>query len=247
MNILGVIPARYASTRFPGKPLVMINGLTMIERVYVQASKSSSIKKVIVATDDEKIVDAVKAFGGNVVITSATHRSGTDRCAEVLEKEEGNWEVVINIQGDEPFIEPGQIDLLASCFSDTSVQIATLIKKISNLTELSNPNTPKVIVDHHSNAIYFSRQAIPYIKGFPFEQWLDHSTFYKHIGIYAYRAETLNRLVKFPLGKLEKVESLEQLRWIENGFTIRTAITEVETSAIDTPEDLAKILAGNVR
>ena len=246
MNILGVIPARFASTRFPGKPLVMIDGMTMIERVYKQSSKSLSLQQVIVATDDENIYKTVTAFGGNVIMTSAHHLSGTDRCAEVLEREKNKWDLVINIQGDEPFIEPGQIDLLTSCFADSSVQIATLIKKISSLSELSNSNIPKVILDQHANAIYFSRQAIPFIKGFPFEKWLDQVPFYKHIGIYAYRAETLSRLVKLTQGRLEKAESLEQLRWLENGFTIRAAITEVETTAIDTPEDLARILARNV-
>ena len=247
MKILGVIPARFASTRFPGKPLVMIDGMTMIERVYKQSSKSLSLKQVIVATDDEIIYKTVTAFGGNVIMTSTNHLSGTDRCAEVLEREKNKWDLVINIQGDEPFIEPGQIDLLTSCFADSSVQIATLIKKISSLSELSNSNIPKVILDKHANAIYFSRQAIPFIKGFPFEKWLDQATFYKHIGIYAYRVETLSRLVKLTQGRLEKAESLEQLRWLENGFTIRAAITEVETTAIDTPEDLARILARNVR
>ena len=247
MQTLGVIPARFASTRFPGKPLVMIDGITMIERVYQQACKSKSLQKVVVATDDDNIYNIVKGFGGNVIMTSTDHPSGTDRCAEVLEKESGKWDMVINIQGDEPFINPLQIDLLASCFSDTAVEIATLIKKINSTAELSNPNTPKVIIDDQFNAIYFSRQPIPYLKGIPFEKWQEQAVFYKHIGIYAYKSEILAKLVRLPLGKLEKAESLEQLRWLEQGFIIRTAVTEIETIAIDTPDDLARILAGTVR
>ena len=247
MKSLGIIPARFASTRFLGKPLVMINGMTMIERVYKQACKSSSLQKVIVATDDENIYKAVKGFNGNVVMTSPDHPSGTDRCAEVMQQEIEQFDVIVNIQGDEPFIDPKQIDLLIANFNDTTVQIATLIKKISTTAELSNPNTPKVILDDQNNAIYFSRQAIPFLKGVPYEQWYEKGIYYKHIGIYAYRSETLAKLVKLPIGKLEKSESLEQLRWLENGFAIRTAVTDIETAAIDTPEDLARILAGTVR
>ena len=241
MQVIGIIPSRYASTRFPGKPLVMINGMTMIERVYRQASKASSLQKIIVATDHDEIYKTVTAFGGNVVMTSADHASGTDRCAEVLEKETGAWDAVINIQGDEPFIDPHQIELLISCFNDETVEIATLVKKISNSAELANPNTPKVILDNQSNAIYFSRQPIPYLKGGSIEKWQEAADYYKHIGIYGYRSKVLSELVKLPLGKLEKAESLEQLRWLEGGFKIRTALTDIETIAIDTPEDLGSI------
>lgn len=247
MNSIGIIPARYASSRFPGKPLVIIEGITMVERVYRQASKAKSLQKVMVATDDDNIYNTVKGFGGNVVMTSPDHVSGTDRCAEALGKESESWEVVINIQGDEPFIDPEQIDLLVSTFSNTTVEIATLVKKIAVIAELSNTNTPKVILDNHSNAIYFSRQPIPFIKGLPFEKWLEKAVFFKHIGIYGYRSKTLAQLVKLPTGKLEQAESLEQLRWIEHGYAIRAALTNIETFAIDTPEDLKKILAGNVR
>ncbi len=247
MKILGIIPARFASTRFPGKPLVMMDGKTMIERVYTQACKSTSLQKVIVATDNEHIYKAVQAFNGNVVMTSTDHPSGTDRCAEVAGGEQEHYDVIVNVQGDEPFIDPKQIDLLVNCFNDATVNIATLIKKISSTAELANPNTPKVVLDDHNNALYFSRQAIPFLKGIPLEQWHEKGEYFKHIGIYAYRPETLAKLVELPLSKLEKAESLEQLRWLEHGFSIRTAVTDIETIAIDTPEDLAKILAGSVR
>lgn len=244
---IGIIPARFASTRFPGKPLVMIDGITMIERVYTQARKSTSLQKVIVATDNEEIFKTVKKFGGDVVITSPDHTSGTERCAEVVAKENTIWDVVINIQGDEPFIDPRQIDLLTSCFKDSSVNIATLIKKVTSHAELSNPNTPKVIINEKADAIYFSRQAIPFLKGIAFEKWHEQVVFYKHIGIYGYRPSVLAQLVKLPFGKLEQAESLEQLRWIEHGYAIRTAVTDIETTAIDTPEDLSRLLTGDVR
>ena len=242
MQAFGIIPSRFASSRFPGKPLVMINGMTMIERVYVQACKAKSLQKVIVATDNNDIYNAVKSFGGNVMMTSADHQSGTDRCAEILQKEINAWNVVVNIQGDEPFIDPQQIDLLVSCFTDPSVEIATLVKKINNAADLLNPNTPKVILDQQRNAIYFSRQAIPFLKGISIEKWLEHGDFYKHIGIYGYKSNVLEKLVQLPLGKLEMVESLEQLRWIEQGYKVRTAITDIETIAIDIPEDLTRLL-----
>ena len=241
MQAFGIIPSRFASSRFPGKPLVMINGMTMIERVYVQACKAKSLQKVIVATDNNDIYNAVKSFGGNVMMTSADHQSGTDRCAEILQKEINAWNVVVNIQGDEPFIDPQQIDLLVSCFTDPSVEIATLVKKINNAADLLNPNTPKVILDQQRNAIYFSRQAIPFLKGISIEKWLEHGDFYKHIGIYGYRTSTLLEISKLAKTNLEVTESLEQLRWIENGYIINAEITALESISIDTPDDLLKI------
>lgn len=239
-KILGIIPARYASTRFPGKPLVQINGMSMIERVYKQALKVKSLHQLIVATDDDRIADHVKSFGGNVMMTSANHASGTDRCSEVLSKQTTTFDVVINIQGDEPFIQPEQIDLLISCFEDNEVQIATLVKKISSVDELKNPNTPKAILAQNGDALYFSRQAIPFKKDVAIDDWLQHGIYFKHIGIYGYKAEILIKLTTFPQGKSEKLESLEQLRWLENGYPIRTKLTTLETIAIDVPDDLPK-------
>lgn len=242
MKILGIIPSRYASTRFPGKPLVMIQGMSMVERVYKQAAKSSSLQKVIVATDDERIYNHVKDFGGEVVMTASHHPSGTDRCAEVLSNEKEKWDAVINIQGDEPFIDPIQIDLLANSLKG-NVQIATLIKKITSSTELLNPNTPKVVRTSDGRAIYFSRQPIPYYKGADPETWWQLTDYYKHIGMYGYKADLLPELTNLPVGKLEQAESLEQLRWLEHGYSIATAITELETIAIDTPADLQRLEA----
>ena len=241
MNILGIIPARYGSTRFPGKPLVSINGVSMIQRVYEQALKSKSLKKVIVATDDERIAQHVLTFNGEVMMTSPQHLSGTDRCAEIILREKEKWDAVINIQGDEPFIHPEQIDLLCSCFELKDVSIATLVKQISNIEELINHNTVKVILNKKREAIYFSRSPIPYNRNFPEQEWLKHSTYYKHIGIYGYRSSILNEIATLAKTNLEVTESLEQLRWIENGYTIHAAITTHESISIDTPEDLEKV------
>lgn len=246
MNILGVIPARYASTRFPGKPLTVINGKTMIRRVYEQSSAAKQLSKVVVATDDERIFNEVKSFGGEAVMTSDQHRSGTDRCAETVEKMNGSWDAVINIQGDEPFIQPEQIDLLAALFSDADVQIGTLVKKLSDPSDLDNPNTMKVVLDAKNNGMYFSRSCIPFVRGAEKEEWLSKHFFYKHIGIYGYRTQTLLELTKLAPGKLEVAESLEQLRWLENGYAIRTAFTEMETISIDVPEDLDKLKAAGL-
>ncbi|MFZ4401862.1 MAG: 3-deoxy-manno-octulosonate cytidylyltransferase [Bacteroidales bacterium] len=242
MNIIGIIPARYASTRFPGKPLVMINGKSMIQRVYEQVSLSKTISKVMVATDDDRIAKHVERFGGNVCITSESHNSGTDRCYEVVDTINDEFDIVINIQGDEPYINPTQIDLLASCFAKKEIEIATLIKKINNNEELLSPNVVKVVTDINKKAIYFSRFPIPYLRGCNQYECLDKTDYYKHIGIYAYRSTTLKKIVSLPLSNLEKSESLEQLRWLENGFSIYTAITEFESIAIDTPEDLDKLI-----
>ena len=238
----GIIPARYASTRFPGKPLVLIGDKCMVQRVYEQALKSIDI--VYVATDDERIFEAVTKFGGKVVTTSADHPSGTDRCAEAVDKiikETGRTiDVVVNIQGDEPFIRPEQIDLLKSCFNDKSVRLATLVRKAAPGEDICNPNQPKVILDYEGNAIYFSRAAIPFVRDVPTPEWSEKHVFYKHLGLYAYSTDVLRRITKLPRSPLEIAESLEQNRWIENGFKIRCAATVWESFGIDTPDDLKK-------
>ena len=243
MKVLGIIPARYASTRFPGKPLVDINGKSMIQRVYEQAKKCAALSEVFVATDNERIFNHVQQFGGKAIITADTHQSGTDRCAEVAQKHP-EYNVIINIQGDEPFIDPEQIAKVISCFSDTDTQLATLIKKINTTEELYNFSSPKVIVNKLSEAIYFSRAAIPHVRGEEPQRWLYHNTYYKHIGIYGYRADILQQVTLLPVSSLEKAECLEQLRWIENGYRIKVAETDLETHAVDTPEDLEKLLKG---
>jgi 3-deoxy-manno-octulosonate cytidylyltransferase (CMP-KDO synthetase) len=241
-RIIGIIPARYASTRFPGKPLIDINGKIMVRRVYEQAEKCTSLSGVIVATDDARIQQAVQAFGGKVCLTSPTHPSGTDRCAEVVEILGLDCDAVINIQGDEPFIDPGQIELVCRCFDDERTELATLIKKISSADVLFNPNSPKVIIDHDQFAIYFSRHPLPYIRGAEEKDWMSHHTFYQHIGIYGYRSDVLKKITRLQPSSLEKAESLEQLRWLEHGYRVKTAITAFETLAIDTPDDLSRIL-----
>ncbi|MFZ4456363.1 MAG: 3-deoxy-manno-octulosonate cytidylyltransferase [Bacteroidales bacterium] len=240
-RFLGVIPARYASTRFPGKPLVKIGGKMMIQRVYEQVQ--DCLDEVCVATDDERISEAVKSFGGNVVMTSEHHKSGTDRCREAFEKAGKDFDVVVNIQGDEPFIQPEQIELIKKCFSSAEdTEIATLVKPFTtedSIDALFNPNSPKVILNSNSEAIYFSRAVIPFLRNHPKENWLKEQTFYKHIGLYAYRTDVLCKITELSQSPLEIAESLEQLRWIENGYKIKVAITHHETIGIDTPEDLA--------
>jgi 3-deoxy-manno-octulosonate cytidylyltransferase (CMP-KDO synthetase) len=243
MKALCIIPARYASTRFPGKPLVAIAGKSMIQRVYEQAKKCIHLSEVIVATDDDRIFKHVHEFGGKAVMTSSDHQSGTDRCAEVASKHP-EYHVIINIQGDEPYIDPEQITKLITCFNDTNTQIGTLVKKVQTEQELHNTNSPKVIINKHSEAIYFSRSPLPHIRGQEPQNWLQHFTYFKHIGIYGYRADILQQITKLSVSSLEKAESLEQLRWIENGYKIKVAETELETYAIDTPEDLKKIIFG---
>jgi len=238
-KILGVIPARYASTRFPAKPLALIGTKTMIQRVYEQAKKSSALSKVIVATDHELIADHVQAFGGEVCMTSEKHPSGTDRCEEVKMRVNEPFEYIINIQGDEPFIAPEQIDLLASVL-DGETELATLIKKIENFEQLVSPNNVRVVFNTNHEAIYFSRATIPYLRGVEPNQWLEHHAYYKHIGMYGYRTDILEKITKLPISSLEKAESLEQLRWLENGFKIKVVETEIETMGIDTPEDLER-------
>jgi 3-deoxy-manno-octulosonate cytidylyltransferase (CMP-KDO synthetase) len=237
MNILGIIPARYASSRFPGKPLVDIAGKSMIQRVYGQAAKCADLTEVMVATDDDRIFDHVMNFGGKAIMTGSQHQSGTDRCAEVASIHAG-YEVIINIQGDEPYIEPEQISKLASCFKAPDTQIATLIKRIKTEQELHNSNSPKVVVNKLNEAIYFSRSAIPHIRGEEPQNWLEFYTYFKHIGIYGYRADVLRQITRLEVSALEKAEALEQLRWVENGYRIKVAETEFETYAVDTPADL---------
>lgn len=241
MKILGIIPARYESSRFPGKPLIDIAGKSMIQRVYEQCQKSERLDKVIVATDDPRILDHLKTFGADGVMTSMKHASGTDRCGEVAEKFP-EFDILINIQGDEPMIDPLQIDLLCSCFNDLDTRIATLVKRIHTNGELFNENTPKVILNKNQQAVYFSRATIPFLRGKKNDIWLNEHAFYKHIGIYAFRSQALAEITKLPVSVLEIAEGLEQLRWIENGYSIQTAITDKESQAIDTPEDLIKLL-----
>lgn len=243
MKIIGIIPSRYASTRFPGKPLVDIAGKSMIQRVYEQAKKAKSLNDVYVATDDKRISEHVISFGGKVVMTSETHQSGTDRCFEAINKIQGETDVVINIQGDEPFIHPEQIDLVASCFTSSGVEIATLAMKMKSNADLFNPNIPKVIINKHKEAIYFSRQAMPHVRGVEQNEWMNRFTYYKHIGIYAYTVKVLKELTLLKQSSLELAEALEQLRWIENGYKIKIEVTDYESVAIDAPEDLNKLIA----
>ena len=244
MKFIGIIPSRYASTRFPGKPLAIINGKTMIQRVYEQAGLV--LEHVFVATDDERIASEVRNFGGNVIITSKDHRSGTDRLAEAIvtiEKETGqNFDVVINIQGDEPFIQPEQIKEIISCFDDNKTNIATLVKTINTTEDIFDVNKPKVTFDKNMNAICFSRSPIPFIRNAEKSEWHLKHEFYRHIGMYAYKTETLTELTKLEQSPLELAESLEQLRWIENGYKIKVAKTNFDSFGVDTREDLKRIL-----
>lgn len=245
-TILGIIPARYASTRFPAKPLADIAGKSMVQRVYEQARKSSSLTDVVVATDDERIFKHVKTFDGKVCMTDVNHASGTDRCFEAFSLQKEKFDYVINIQGDEPFIQPEQIDLLASLL-DGKTEIATLIKKIDDQETIFNPHVVKAVVASTGQALYFSRSPIPHIRNANEKEWLAKHTFYKHVGMYAYRSDVLQTLTQLPVSSLEKAESLEQLRWLENGFSIKTAITSIETAGIDTPQDLAEAVKKLVR
>ncbi len=240
LRFIGIIPARYASTRFPGKPLADLDGKPMIQRVYEQAQKV--LDAVWVATDDNRIETAVRKFGGNVVMTSKKHKSGTDRCHEAYTKIGKGYNVIINIQGDEPFIQPSQIETLKACFTNYSVQIATLVKPFKAdenfAAALSNKNTPKVVINKQNEAMYFSRAIIPFFRGKSHTEWLANHTYYKHIGLYGYRADVLHEITRLPQSPLEKAESLEQLRWLENGYRIKVGFTEQETIGIDTPSDM---------
>lgn len=245
MKVLGVIPSRYASTRFPGKPLADVQGKSMIRRVYEQALKSTMLDRVVVATDDVRILDHVKAFGGEVMMTSNQHTNGTSRSEEVLSKleAEGNtYDVVVNIQGDEPFIQPEQIEKIIAPFQDLQVQISSLAAKIKDLETLLNPNEVKVVMNDEGFALYFSRHPIPYIRDAKETEWLERTEFYKHLGMYAFRSEVLKKIVQLKPSRLEQAEILEQLRWLENGYGIHMTITEHEAQGIDTPEDLTKLI-----
>lgn len=240
----GIIPARFASTRFPGKPLAIIRGISMIERVYRQASECSLLSKVVVATDDARIFDHVAGFGGMVLMTSPDHRSGTDRIAEameILESQGDKFDIAVNIQGDEPFIQPGQIANAIRLFRNPEVEIATLVKSITTAADLFNPNVVKVISASNGRALLFSRSPIPYYRGKAEAEWMDAYPYFKHIGIYAYRADVLKKIARLPQAPPEVAESLEQLRWLWNGFSIYTGVTDFETIGIDTPEDLLKL------
>ncbi|MCU0430330.1 MAG: 3-deoxy-manno-octulosonate cytidylyltransferase [Cytophagaceae bacterium] len=239
MRVIGIIPARYASTRFPAKALTPIKGKPMIQWVYERCRKSN-LSDVVIATDHSLIEQAAKSFGAKVIMTSDAHPSGTDRCREVISKLNEPVDFVLNIQGDEPLIDPLQINLILTHLNPV-IELATLKKKIRDIETLFNPNTPKVLCDNESNALYFSRETIPHLRGVNKEEWLNHFTYYKHIGIYAYRVDVLEKICQLPQGQLEKAESLEQLRWLENGFKIKVLETELESQGIDVPEDLKKI------
>ena len=246
MNFIGIIPARFASTRFPGKPLTMINGKSMIQRVYEQAKKTNILISVVVATDDSRIEDHVKNFGGEVIMTSPECKNGTERCFEAILKYQKifpsqKFDVVINIQGDEPFIHPEQIESISSCFKNEKVEIATLIKKIKSVEELENPSEAKVIINTDKQAIYFSRSVIPFYRGVKNDEAIKLHSYYKQIGMYAYRTDILKEIIRLNPTPLETAESLEQLRWLENGYKINVEFTEHESIAIDTPEDLLTI------
>ncbi len=241
MKTIGIIPARYGSTRFPGKPLTLIHGKSMIRRVYDQANKARLLSEVIVATDDDRILKHVKDFGGKAIMTSPNHISGTDRCAEVLERSGQPFDFAVNIQGDEPYIHPDQIDLVIDCLRKTNADIATLVKIATNRANLINPNLPKVVRNKAGRALYFSRQPIPSCADEFLDQYIREGLFNMHIGIYGYRAEVLPILAALPQGDLEKCESLEQLRWLENGFSIYTALSTHENIAVDVPSDISVI------
>ena len=238
MKVIGIIPARYASSRFPGKPLAKLGGKYVIQRVVEQVG--AVLDDVYVATDDERIYNTVTSMGAKAVMTRSDHQSGTDRIAEALEKIGGNFDVVVNIQGDEPFIQKNQIETVVACFNDADTQIATLGKKFATIEEAKNPNSPKIILDNRSYAMYFTRALAPYIRGKEESQWIDVYPFLKHIGLYAYRTEVLREVTKLPQSPLEIAEGLEQLRWLQNGYKIKVGLTEVETVGIDTPEDLQR-------
>ena len=248
MKFIGIIPARYASTRFPGKPLAILGGKPVIQRVYEQVI--SVLGEAYVATDDERIFQAVEAFGGKAVMTRNDHKSGTDRIEEAAQKLHTDADVIINVQGDEPFIQKSQLETVKALFDDPQVQIGTLGKPFESMEAVENPNSPKIVTDINSYALYFSRSVIPYVRGKEQNDWLNHFPYLKHIGLYAYRRDVLEQITKLPQSPLELAESLEQLRWLQNGYRIKVGLTDVETVGIDTPEDLQRaeqfILAASV-
>lgn len=238
MKYIAIIPARYASTRFPGKPLALLGGKPVIQWVYETAA--SCLDDAYVATDDERILQTVERFGGKAVMTSASHHSGTDRIEEALTKIGGQWDVLVNVQGDEPFIHRSQIEAVCHCFDDPTTQIATLGKPFETMEQVLNPNSPKIVTDVNGFALYFSRSVIPFVRGVDQQEWLLHYSYLKHLGIYAYRADVLHAVTRLPQSPLELAESLEQLRWLQNGYRIKVALTQEETVGIDTPEDLKR-------
>lgn len=241
MKILGIIPARYASTRFPGKPLIDILGKSMLQRVYEQASKSKELTSVIIATDDERIASHAQSFGAKVVMTKAEHPSGTDRCFEAYKNFGEEFDYIINIQGDEPFIDPSQIDLLAN-ICDGNTELATLMIKCNSHAVLFDKGEVKITLNTNNEALYFSRMVIPFIKGVDEKEWHKHFNYFRHVGMYAYRKDVLEKVTKLHPSSLEKAESLEQLRWLENGFKIKCAETLHDSHCIDTPEDVEKVI-----
>jgi 3-deoxy-manno-octulosonate cytidylyltransferase (CMP-KDO synthetase) len=245
MKTVGIIPVRFQSTRFPGKALVDIKGKSMVERVYRQASAAAGLEKVLVATDHQSIYDHVMDFGGEVCMTSQQHPSGTDRCREAMEQLEHTCDFVVNIQGDEPFIDPRQIDALVDGL-DGSVQIATQARKIEQFEKLADPNCVKVIMDRSSKALYFSRTPLPYLRNVPPGKWLEQFDFYQHIGLYAYHVDVLREITELPVSNLENAEGLEQLRWLENGYSIKVLTTNYHADGIDTPEDLERAIGMHV-
>ncbi len=249
MKFVGIIPARYASTRFPGKPLAMLGGKPVIQRVYEQVKEC--FDDLYVATDDDRIKNAVLAFGGKVVMTSPNCNNGTERCLDAYKRLALDCDVIVNIQGDEPFIQRKQVDALMACFDSPETDIATLVKpfeQADGLERLECPNSPKVVLNEKGYALYFSRSVVPYLRGVEKDKWLQSHTFYKHLGVYAYRAQLLETLTSLPQSPMEKAESLEQLRWLENGYRIKVGVTDIETIGIDTPEDLerAKAFAASI-
>lgn len=246
MKILGVIPARYDSTRFPGKCMVDIQGKSMVRRVYEQSCKATSLSKVIVATDDQRIYDEISSHGGNVMMTSKEHRNGTERCNEVVDKVEEIFDYVINIQGDEPFINPEQIDILACCL-DGNTELGTLVRHETDFEKLKSPTEMKVVLNNNMEAMYFSRSIVPFVRDVKTDKWAESHKFYLHVGIYGYRKNVLNAIVKLDPTNLENTECLEQLRWLENGYKIKVAETEHDSFMIDTPEDLIDALEVRAR
>lgn len=238
MKYVAIIPARYASTRFPGKPLALLGGKPVIQHVYEQVHKL--ISDVYVATDSNEIYKTVSNFGGQAIMTSPNHKCGTDRVYEAFLQINDYHDVVVNVQGDEPFIQVSQLHELIECFKDEHTQIATLGKPFATIEALENPNSPKIVLDNKSFAMYFSRSVIPYIRGKEKSEWLASHTFLKHIGVYAYRSDVLKQIIHLPQSSLEKAESLEQLRWLQNGYKIKVGLTNIETIGIDTPADLKK-------
>lgn len=238
MKFIGIIPARYASTRFPGKPLALLGGKPVIQHVYERVA--ATLDDAYVATDDERIFKAVESFGGKAVMTRTDHKSGTDRIQEAVEKIGGEWDVVVNVQGDEPFVAQEQLDTICHCFDDPTTQIATLGKPFASMEQVANPNSPKIVTTNQGFALYFSRSIIPFVRGKEQAQWMDHYPFLKHLGIYAYRTDILREITRLPQSPLEIAESLEQLRWLQNGYKIKVGTTDIETVGIDTPEDLQR-------